>query len=226
MTRTRWMVVGVLLLAVAVGIGYTAYVGYEGSRQMVSVDELRSRDCQTPDVLFGWEYEAINYDIADDAALKAANPDMSDCDSQGTKAGTEVVTPDGVHIAGWYVPAANGIGPTGPTVVLMHGFSGNKSGILPLRGRPARRLQPGRHRSAQRGTLDRRRRPPPACWSRTTCGRSSTGWRRPRRRSTSACWGTRWVPPAPSPRRERIHGSRRWRSIRCTRGSSTSSSSG
>ena len=93
MKRRRWILVVVLVLALGAGIGYTAYVGYEGSRQMVSVDELRSRDCRTPDVLFGWEYEAINYDIADDAALKAANPDMSDCDSQGTKAGTEVVTP-------------------------------------------------------------------------------------------------------------------------------------
>ena len=127
----RRIVTWLLVIAVVAGIGYTAYVGYEGSRMMVSVDDGRSRDCQTPDVLFGWEYEAINYDIADDAALKAANPDMSDCSSQGAKAGTDVVTTDGVQIAGWYVPAANGVGPTGPTVVLMHGFSGNKSGILP-----------------------------------------------------------------------------------------------
>ena len=130
MRPLRWIVVGVVVLALAGVIGYMSYVGYEGSRQMVSVDELRSRDCRTPDVLFGWEYEAINYDIADDATLKAANPDMSDCTSQGAKAGTEVVTPDGVRIAGWYVPAANGIGPTGPTVVLMHGFSSNKTDIL------------------------------------------------------------------------------------------------
>ncbi|HEX6474831.1 MAG TPA: hypothetical protein VF114_07065 [Candidatus Limnocylindria bacterium] len=131
MRRMRWIAILLGVLVVVGAIGYMGYVGYEGSRQMVSVDELRSRDCRTPDVQFGWAYEAINYDIADDDALKAANPDMTDCASQGAKAGDEVVTKDGIRIAGWYVPAANGIGPTGPTVVLMHGFTDNKSGILP-----------------------------------------------------------------------------------------------
>jgi pimeloyl-ACP methyl ester carboxylesterase len=119
-----------LVVLLVAGIGYTAYVGYEGSRQAVNVDEARSRDCRTPDVLLGWEYEAINYDIADDATLRADNRDMSDCASQGAKAGDQVVTADGVRIAGWYVPAANGAGPTAPTVVLVHGFSSNKSGVI------------------------------------------------------------------------------------------------
>jgi pimeloyl-ACP methyl ester carboxylesterase len=43
---------------------------------------------------------------------------------------TDVVTSDGIPIAGWYVPAANGIGPTGPTVVLVHGWDANKSEVL------------------------------------------------------------------------------------------------
>ena len=120
----------ILLLALVGVIGYTAYVGYEGSRQAVNVDEARSRDCRTPDLLVGWEYEAVNYDIADDDALKAANPDMADCVSQGASAGDEIVTEDGVRIGGWYVPAANGVGPEGPTVVLVHGYSSNKSDIL------------------------------------------------------------------------------------------------
>jgi pimeloyl-ACP methyl ester carboxylesterase len=55
---------------------------------------------------------------------------MTECASQGVKAGNEVVTPDGVHIAGWYVPAGNDMGPEGPTVILMHGYGGNKSTIL------------------------------------------------------------------------------------------------
>jgi len=126
----RRLLTAVVLLALIAGIGYTAYVGYEGSRQAVSVDEARSRDCRTPDVLLGWEYEAVNYDIADDEALKATNPDMADCASQGTAAGDEIVTVDGVRIAGWYVPAANGVGPQGPTVVLVHGYSSNKSDIV------------------------------------------------------------------------------------------------
>jgi pimeloyl-ACP methyl ester carboxylesterase len=35
-----------------------------------------------------------------------------------------------VRLAGWYVPATNGIGPTGPTVVLVHGWGSNKSELL------------------------------------------------------------------------------------------------
>ena len=125
----RLLLVAVFIWPVA-GIAYTGYVGYEGSRLAVSVDEGRSTDCRTPDVLLGWQYEAINYDIADDARLKADNKDLSHCGSQGAQAGDEVVTDDGVRIAGWYVPAANGAGPTAPTVILVHGYATNKSGIL------------------------------------------------------------------------------------------------
>jgi hypothetical protein len=120
-----------LVVALVAGVGYTAFVGYEGSRQAVNVDEARSRDCRTPDFLLGWAYEAINYDIADDDALKAANPDMTDCASQGAAAGDGIVSDDGVRIAGWYVPAANGAGPQAPTIVLVHGYAANKSDILP-----------------------------------------------------------------------------------------------
>ena len=121
-----------VILALLAGIGYTAYVGYEGSRQAVSVDEARDHDCRTPDVLLGWTYEAINYDIADDQALKDANPDMTNCTTQGTAAGDALISNDGeTRLAGWYVPAANGIGPAGPTIVLVHGFAANKSDILP-----------------------------------------------------------------------------------------------
>jgi uncharacterized protein len=121
----------IVILAVVAGIGYTAYVGYEGSRQAVNVDEARSTDCRTPDVLLGWPYEAINYDIADDEALRDANPDLEDCGSQGVAAGEAIVTDDGTRIAGWYVPAANGAGPQAPTVILVHGYAANKSDILP-----------------------------------------------------------------------------------------------
>lgn len=127
----RTLLTAFLVLAAIGGFGYTVYVGFEGSRQAVNVDEARSRDCRTPDVLLGWQYEAINYDIADDGALKADNADMTDCASQGTPAGDAIATADGVRIAGWYVPAANGVGPSGPTVVLVHGYASNKSDILP-----------------------------------------------------------------------------------------------
>jgi pimeloyl-ACP methyl ester carboxylesterase len=118
--------VGVLLVA---GIVYTGYVGYEGSRQMVEGGGSH-RDCRTPDLLFGWTYEAINYDIADDARLKTRNVDQKNCTDTGDLAGKEVVTDDGIRLAGWYVPAADGAGPTGPTVVLVHGFGASKTGIL------------------------------------------------------------------------------------------------
>lgn len=118
--------VGVLLVA---GLAYTAYVGYEGSRQLIEGGGSH-RDCRTPDQLFGWTYEAINYDIADDAELKTRNSDQTNCTDTGTLAGDEVVTDDGIRLAGWYIPSADGAGPTAPTVVLVHGFGATKTGIL------------------------------------------------------------------------------------------------
>ena len=126
--RARVIVAVVVALLLVGGVGYLAYVGAEGSR--VLVERAANGDCRTPDVQFGWDYEAINYDRADDAQLAARNPDLTHCTYQGTPAGDEVVTDDGIHIAGWYVPAADGAGPTAPTVVLVHGFKGTKSGIL------------------------------------------------------------------------------------------------
>ncbi|MBI3747460.1 MAG: alpha/beta fold hydrolase, partial [Chloroflexi bacterium] len=86
--------------------------------------------CDTPASRFGWSYEAINYDLADDARLAAENPDPAKCRSQGTVAGSEVVTSDGVPIAGWYIPSARRLGPTGPTVIVVHGWKSNKSEAL------------------------------------------------------------------------------------------------
>jgi hypothetical protein len=62
-----------LALVVVAGLGYTGYVGYEGSRQLIEAGGSH-RDCRTPDLLFGWTYEAINYDIADDALLQTGTP--------------------------------------------------------------------------------------------------------------------------------------------------------
>ncbi len=125
--RTR---IGVAVLAVAAiaGLGYLGYVGAEGSRRLV--EGAAAGDCRTPDVQFGWQYEAINYDVADDRQLPLRNPDLGTCTYQGSKAGDAVVTDDGIHIAGWYVPAGNGAGPSAPTVILAHGFQASKSGVL------------------------------------------------------------------------------------------------
>ncbi|HEX6129683.1 MAG TPA: alpha/beta hydrolase [Candidatus Limnocylindria bacterium] len=129
MARTWRIVVAFAMVGIIGLVAYTGYIGYEGSRRLVERDGT-SRDCRTPDVQYGWAYEAINYDIADDAELRARNDDLRDCAYEGTPAGDEVVTVDGVRIAGWYIPAANGAGPTAPTVVAIHGFKANKSGIL------------------------------------------------------------------------------------------------
>jgi len=108
--------------------GYTAYVGAVGSDLLV--DPIPSRLCSTPATRFGWAYEAVNYDIADDAVLIPADPELELCSGQGQGAGRELVTRDGVPIAGWYIPSAEGPGPTGPTVILVHGWNANKSEVL------------------------------------------------------------------------------------------------
>ncbi|MEO8247710.1 MAG: alpha/beta hydrolase, partial [Chloroflexota bacterium] len=77
----------------------------------------------------GLPYEAIGYAQEADATL-AAYPDHDACPEQGIPAGDELRTTDGVRLAGWYVPATSGIGPTGPTVVLVHGWGSNKSELL------------------------------------------------------------------------------------------------
>lgn len=128
MRSRRRIVVWTLAILLIALVGYAGYVGYEGSRQEVTAPA--TNDCRTPADQFGWTYEAVNYDPADDAQLHARNTNLKDCTYQGTKAGTDVVTDDGIRIAGWYIPAGDGAGPTAPTVVLVHGFGANKSGIL------------------------------------------------------------------------------------------------
>lgn len=123
---TGWIGFGFAAVLVAL-VTYLGYVGYEGSRQLTD-PPARSADCRTP-ATFGWDYEAINYDVAGDDAL-AAEPDPQACRNQGPAAGQDVTSSDGVPIAGWYVPAASGIGPSGATVVLAHGWGSNKSALL------------------------------------------------------------------------------------------------
>lgn len=123
---TRWVTFGFAALLVA-AVAYFAYVGYEGSRQLTDAPSP-SNDCRTP-AAFGWAYEPINYDIAGDAALEA-EPDPTDCAARGAAAGDALTSFDDVPLAGWYVPAANGADPAGPTVVLAHGWSSNKSQLL------------------------------------------------------------------------------------------------
>lgn len=124
--RFRRVVLLIIVALLIASAGYTAYAGYEGSRQLVLPDHARI--CFTPPQL-GWEYEAINYDKADDLRLAAENEEMGNCADQGT-AGGEVVAPDGTRLAGWYIPAARAPARNAPTVLVVHGTAGNKSDML------------------------------------------------------------------------------------------------
>jgi alpha/beta superfamily hydrolase len=125
----RVLLVAVLVVAVVGLAGYTGYIGMIGSQEFTH-PASGWPGCDTPGTRFGWDYEAINYDKADDAVLAATNPDMTKCSSQGSQAGNVVVSPDGVRLAGWYIPAASGVGPTGATVVIVPGWKSNKSEVL------------------------------------------------------------------------------------------------
>lgn len=119
---------GVSLLMLVVLLAYTTYVGVVGSDAFVH--ESNVTDCRTPMQRYGWRYEAIGYDLADDDRLVTANPDLLHCRDQGTKAADDVLTSDGIHLAGWYIPAENGAGPTGPTVLIVPGWKSNKSEVV------------------------------------------------------------------------------------------------
>jgi len=122
----RW--IGFAFAAVLVAlVTYFAYVAFEGSRQLADAPNPTT-DCRTP-ATFGWDYEAVNYDVTGDAAL-ADEPDPTACTVRGAIAGDELVGPGGVGLAAWYVPAGGGADPTDATVVLVHGWGSNKSDML------------------------------------------------------------------------------------------------
>ena len=130
----RWRVAGALavlalLAVVAYVTGFGAYGFIVGASEYLAQDP-EVAPCHTPATRFGWSYEAINYDLADDARLASYTPDLDDCGSQGRPAGAKVRAADGTMIAGWYIPAGSGMAASGPTVVLVHGGKANKSGML------------------------------------------------------------------------------------------------
>jgi len=127
----RWLIIGAVALAVVGVAGWVGYSGLIGSETMVTpAAKDKWAGCDTPASMFGWAYEAINYDPADDARLLAANPNPAHCTGQGAMAGNAVLASDGTPIAGWYIPAASGVGPTGPTLVVVPGWKSNKTEIL------------------------------------------------------------------------------------------------
>jgi uncharacterized protein len=123
---TRWVTFSIVVLLVAL-LAYLAWVGYAGSGELVDPQDP-SADCRTPGTAFGWNYEAINYPRASDDDL-ASNADPMHCTGPVTPAGTALTASDGTHLAGWYIPAARNAG-AAATVVLAHGYAGNKSDML------------------------------------------------------------------------------------------------
>jgi len=128
MTFPRRLVTVLIGLLLVGSIGYFGYLGWEGSNQLVHPPEP-NRDCRTPAVL-GWEYEAINYDRTTDEVMLAREANPSECSAQGVEPGNDVAADDGIRIAGWWIPAATPTPRDGPTVVLVHGYGDNKSGML------------------------------------------------------------------------------------------------
>jgi pimeloyl-ACP methyl ester carboxylesterase len=133
--RSPWRVAGIaglvilILATLAYVVGFFAYGFFSGADEYLA-GTPKAVGCATPGSRFGWAYEAINYDIADDARLIADNPDLEHCSSQGAAAGDDLVAPDGVRLAGWYIPSANEHDWKQPIVVLVHGGKSNKSGML------------------------------------------------------------------------------------------------
>jgi pimeloyl-ACP methyl ester carboxylesterase len=124
---TRWVTFALVAILVAL-VAYLGYVGFIGSDQLANPPSP-STDCRTPAIADGWVYEAVNYDAATDATL-ADLPDPTHCPARKPAAGDKLRTRDDVHIAAWYIPAGDGSPPSGPTVVLAHGYGGNKSTML------------------------------------------------------------------------------------------------
>jgi alpha/beta superfamily hydrolase len=133
--RSRWLVTAGVVAMVVVPVAYLGVILAIGPDMFMHPNG--SADCRTPASAYGWAYEAINYDVAADSALVPTQASENGntswiCDGSPAPAGTAVVTSDGIQLAGWYVPAASGVAATGPTLLFVHGWKDNKSGMLPF----------------------------------------------------------------------------------------------
>src|SRR5215211_5128703 len=130
--QSRWprTIVAVAVLAVVAYIGgFFAYGFFAGAEEYLA-GAPKGTGCETPGSLFGWPYEAINYDIADDQRLLDRNDDPAACSDQGASAGDDLISGDGVRLAGWFIPAVEAHEPSQPVVLIVHGGKSNKSGML------------------------------------------------------------------------------------------------
>lgn len=129
--RSRRALVAIVAALVVALTAYTVYAGAYGSQVFTEAVNTEPA-CTTPALAYGWTYEAINYDVATDAALaKVPRTDgQAGWDCTASPAGGLVRASDGVALAGWYIPAASVVGPLGPTVIVVPGWKDSKSDIL------------------------------------------------------------------------------------------------
>jgi pimeloyl-ACP methyl ester carboxylesterase len=122
----RLATIGIVVVVVLGLVGYGGYAFVVGGRQYVE-QKPGPGPCDNPGTAFGWAFEPVNYDpTGEPTALDPAS--ITDvCARTLPAAGSEVVSSDGVSIAGWYIPAVAGAGPGGPTVVIVHGGKTDKT---------------------------------------------------------------------------------------------------
>ncbi len=120
-------------LVVVVSVGVVSWVASDGLMKPGV-----SADCATPEAL-GIRYEPVGYQRADDDRrvhipepwiLASPDPLKVRCLTQGEPPDGTLMSPDGTRLAGWYIPAAPGADPTW-TVLLVHGWTADKSAMLP-----------------------------------------------------------------------------------------------
>lgn len=122
----RRLVMGalVVLALVLVGDGSYAFIVAGGD---YAAQKPNPAPCDNPGQRYGWAFDPINYDGSGQPTALDPSAANRICTDPLPPAGKDVVSSDGISIAGWYIPAGSGVGPTGPTVVIVHGGQANKT---------------------------------------------------------------------------------------------------
>lgn len=125
--RTGRLVAGGLVVLVVLGlVGYSGYGFLVGGRDYVAQTPSPG-PCDNPGSAFGWAFEPVNYDGAGEPTALDPESIKRVCAHPLPPAGNDVVSSDGVSLAGWYIPMAAAAGPTGPTIVIVHGGKTDKT---------------------------------------------------------------------------------------------------
>jgi len=125
-TIGRRLVVAIVAVILIGLVGYGGYGFFVGGATYAE-QAPNPAPCDNPGERYGWAFEPINYDGSGEPTALDPSAATRTCAKPRAPAGTEVVSSDGIRIAGWYVPAASGVGPTGRTVVIVHGGQANKT---------------------------------------------------------------------------------------------------